>query len=102
MWCERTNAREEASLLLKASAPNIALSALSKFRGGTHRRCQVAAAAPDGRSRTSVGRWRVIKERFDVDLDGVSIGRVLKELGFAHVSPSLQHPRQDPQDGADL
>jgi hypothetical protein len=28
---------------------------------------------------------RVIKERFDVDLDEVSIGRTLKELGFAHV-----------------
>src|SRR6516162_8633068 len=40
---------------------------------------------------------RVIKERFDVDLDEVSIGRVLKELGFAHVSPRPQHPKQDPQ-----
>jgi transposase len=48
-----------------------------------------------------VVRWRcvdlrhIIKERFDVDLDvdldEVSIGRVLKELGFAHVSPRPQH-----------
>jgi hypothetical protein len=50
-----------------------------------------------------VVRWRcvdlrrVIKERFEVDLDEVSIGRVLKELGFAHVSPRLRHPKQDPQ-----
>jgi transposase len=50
-----------------------------------------------------VVRWRcvdlrrVIKERFDVDLDEVSIGRVLKELGFARVSPRPQHPKQDPQ-----
>jgi transposase len=35
---------------------------------------------------------RIIKERFDVDLDEVSIGRVLKELGFAHLSPRPQHP----------
>jgi len=50
-----------------------------------------------------VVRWRcvdlrrIIKERFDVDLDEVSIGRALKELGFAHVSPRPQHPKQDPQ-----
>jgi transposase len=50
-----------------------------------------------------VVRWRcvdlrrVIKQRFDVDLDEVSIGRVLKELDFAHVSPRLRHPKQDPQ-----
>ena len=35
--------------------------------------------------------------RFDVDLDEVSVGRVLKELGFAHVSPRPRHPQQDPQ-----
>lgn len=50
-----------------------------------------------------VVRWRcvdlrrIIKERFDVDLDEVSIGRTLKELGFAHLSPRPQHPKQDPQ-----
>jgi transposase len=59
-------------------------------------------AGPD-RASDGVVRWRcadlrpVIKERFDVDLDEVSIGRVLKELGFAHVSPRPQHPKQDPQ-----
>jgi transposase len=50
-----------------------------------------------------VVRWRcvdlrrIIKERFDVDLDEVSIGRTLKALGFAHISPRPQHPKQDPQ-----
>jgi hypothetical protein len=40
-------------------------------------------------ARDGVVRWRcvdlrrVIKQRFDVDLDEVSIGRTLKELGFA-------------------
>jgi transposase len=33
----------------------------------------------------------------NVDLDEVSIGRTLKELGFAHISPRPQHPKQDPQ-----
>jgi transposase len=51
----------------------------------------------------AVVRWRcvdlrrIIKERFDVDLDEVSIGRVLKQLGLAHVSSRPQHPKQDPK-----
>ena len=63
---------------------------------------RIVEAGPDP-VRDGVVRWRcadlrrVIKERFDVDLDEVSIGRVLKELGFAHVSPRPQHPKQDPQ-----
>src|SRR5215467_631860 len=63
---------------------------------------RIVEAGPDP-ARDGVVRWRcadlrrVIKERFDVDLDEVSIGRVLKELGFAHVSPRPQHPKQDPQ-----
>src|SRR5215467_3214901 len=50
---------------------------------------RIVEAGPDP-VRDGVVRWRcadlkrVIKERFDVDLDEVSIGRVLKELGFAH------------------
>jgi len=55
-----------------------------------------------------VVRWRcvdlrrIIKQRFDVDLDEVSIGRALKELGFAHVSPRPQAPKQNPQATADF
>jgi transposase len=48
-----------------------------------------------------VVRWRcvdlrgVINKRFGVDLDEVSIGRLLKELGFAHVSARPRPPKQD-------
>jgi transposase len=62
----------------------------------------IVEAGPDP-DKDGVVRWRcvdlkrVIKERFDVDLDEVSVGRVLKELGFAHVSPRPRHPEQDPQ-----
>ena len=48
-----------------------------------------------------VVRWRCvdvrgfIQKRFSVDLDEVSIGRLLKELGFAHVSARPRHPQQD-------
>jgi len=48
-----------------------------------------------------VVRWRcvdlrgIIKQRFGVDLGEVSIGRLLKTLGFAHVSARPRHPKQD-------
>jgi transposase len=48
-----------------------------------------------------VVRWRCvdlrgfIQKRLGVDLDEVSIGRLLKELGFAHVSARPRHPQQD-------
>jgi transposase len=38
---------------------------------------------------------RVIEKRFGVDLDQVSIGRLLKELGFAHFSARPRQPKQD-------
>jgi transposase len=50
-----------------------------------------------------VVRWRcvdpkrVIKERFGVDLGEISVGRILKELGFSYVSARPQHPEQSPQ-----
>ena len=50
-----------------------------------------------------VVRWRcvdlkaIIHQRYDVDLDEATVGRLLKELGFAHVSARPQHPRQDPE-----
>ena len=40
---------------------------------------------------------RVLGERFGVDLSEVRLGRVLKELGFSHISARPQHPVQDPQ-----
>jgi transposase len=49
----------------------------------------------------AVVRWRcvdlcgVINKRFGVDLAAVSVGRLLKELGFAHVSARPRHPKQD-------
>src|ERR1700704_4707562 len=63
---------------------------------------QLVETGPDPAT-DGVVRWRcvdlrrIIKERFDVDLDEVSIGRTLKALGFAHISPRPQHPKQDPQ-----
>ena len=38
---------------------------------------------------------RVIKKRWSVDLDEVSVGRILKKLGFSHISARPRHPAQD-------
>jgi transposase len=63
--------------------------------------CRLVEAGPDP-EKDGVVRWRcvdlrrVIKARFGVDLDEVSVGRLLKRRGFAHVSARPRHPAQDP------
>jgi len=48
-------------------------------------------------------RWRcidlvaVVKERFGVECHPATIARILHELGFSHISPRPQHPKQDEQ-----
>ncbi len=48
-------------------------------------------------------RWRridlvhLVRERFDVECHETTIGSLLKELGFSHISPRPQHPKQDVQ-----
>ncbi len=50
-----------------------------------------------------VVRWRcadlatVIKARFGVDYHESSIGKLLRSLGFSHVSARPRHPKQDPE-----
>lgn len=50
-----------------------------------------------------LGRWRradlaaVAKARFDVDCHATTIGRVLRELGFSHISPRPRHPGKNEQ-----
>jgi transposase len=57
-------------------------------------------AGPDA-DKDGVVRWRcvdlkqVIEKRWNIDLDEVSIGRLLKQLGFSHVSARPRHPAQD-------
>ena len=59
-------------------------------------------AGPDP-ERDGVVRWRcvdlqqIIHQRYGIELAENSIGRLLKELGFAHVSARARHPRQDPE-----
>ncbi|MCP3667189.1 MAG: winged helix-turn-helix domain-containing protein [Gammaproteobacteria bacterium] len=40
---------------------------------------------------------RIVKKRFDVECHETTIGSILRELGFSHISPRPQHPKQDIQ-----
>jgi transposase len=63
---------------------------------------QLVEAGPDP-EKDGVARWRcvdlkrVLGERFAVDLSEVSLGRVLKQLGYSHISARPRHPAQDAQ-----
>jgi transposase len=63
---------------------------------------RLVEAGPDP-EKDGVARWRcvdlkrVLGERFAVDLSEVSLGRVLKQLGFSHISARPLHPKQDQQ-----
>lgn len=63
---------------------------------------QLVEAGPDAKM-DGVVRWRcvdlkrVLGQRFGVELSEVSLGRVLKKLGFSHISARPRHPVQDPE-----
>jgi transposase len=62
---------------------------------------QLVEVGPDP-EKDGVVRWRcvdlkhIVRERFGIDLSEVSLGRVLKQLGFSRISARPQHPMQDP------
>jgi transposase len=95
-WVHRFNAKGPDGLInAKAPGPKPKLSAEQK-----EELRKVVEVGPDP-EKDGVVRWRcmdlkqVIKKRWDVDLDEVSIGRLLKGLGFSHVSARPRHPAQD-------
>lgn len=63
---------------------------------------QLVETGPDP-EKDGVVRWRcidlkrVLGQRFGVALSEVSLGRVLKRLGFSHISARPRHPVQDPE-----
>jgi transposase len=63
---------------------------------------RIVEAGPDPTTDVVV-RWRcvdlrrIIMARYMIDLDEVSIGRMLKLAGFSHISARPQHPAQDPE-----
>jgi len=63
---------------------------------------RLVEAGPDP-EKDGVARWRcvdlkrVLGARFGVDLSEVSLGRILRKLGFSHISARPRHPKQDPE-----
>lgn len=60
----------------------------------------IVETGPD-RAVDGVVRWRrvdlqrVVSERFGIDYHERSIGKLLKHLGFSHISARPRHPKQD-------
>jgi transposase len=95
-WVHAFNAQGPAGLInAKAPGPKPKLSSEQRTAFAA-----IVEAGPD-RERDGIVRWRcidlkrVIKERFDVDLDEVSVGRLLRQLGFSHISARPRHPAQE-------
>jgi len=95
-WVHRFN-EEGADGLINAKSPGRPPK-LSKEQMEELRRLVEAGPDPE---KDGVARWRcvdlkrVLGERFGVDLSEVSLGRVLKKLGFSHISARPLHPKQD-------
>jgi transposase len=95
-WVHAYNAKGPNGLSdLAGRPPKLTKAQKAKLR-------PIIVAGPDP-VKDGVVRWRcvdlkrVIKDRFDVDLGEISVGRLLKELGFSYVSARPQHPEQSPQ-----
>jgi transposase len=59
-------------------------------------------AGPDP-AKDEVVRWRCVdlqrlmQQRFGIDLSESSLGRILRQLGFSHISARPRHPKQAPE-----
>ncbi len=95
-WVHRFNALGPDGLMdAWYGGPEPRLSAMQK--------AELAAIVETGPDPATHGvvRWRridlqkVIRERFGVDYHERYVGKLLKELGFSHVSARPRHPAQD-------
>jgi transposase len=95
-WVHRFNEQGAEGLINAKSPgrpPKLSMEQKEELR-------RLVEAGPDP-EKDGVARWRcvdlkrVLGERFSVDLSEVSLGRVLKQLGFSHISARPLHPKQD-------
>ena len=95
-WVHRFNAAGPGGLVDNWTAgpkPRLSEEQRAQF-------AQIVAAGPD-REKDGVVRWRrldlkrVIAERFGVDFHPRYVGKLLKKLGFSHISARPRHPAQD-------
>ena len=95
-WVHRFNGSGPEGLIdnwTEGPKPRLSAAQLAQF-------AQIVEAAPD-REKDGVVRWRridlkrVIAERFGVDFHPRYVGKLLKKLGFSHMSARPRHPAQD-------
>jgi transposase len=95
-WVHRFNAAGPKGLidnLTEGPKPRLSAEQLAQL-------AQIVEAGPN-RERDGVVRWRridlkgVIAERFGVDFHPRYVGKLLKKLGFSHISARPRHPAQD-------
>ena len=95
-WVHRFNASGLEGLVdnwTEGPKPRLSAEQLAQF-------AQIVEAGPD-REKDGVVRWRrldlkrVIAERFGVDFHPRYVGKLLKKLGFSHISARPRHPAQD-------
>ena len=95
-WVHRFNGSGLEGLVdnwTEGPKPRLSAEQLAQF-------AQIVEAGPD-REKDGVVRWRrldlkrVIAERFGVDFHPRYVGKLLKKLGFSHISARPRHPAQD-------
>jgi transposase len=95
-WVHRFNARGPDGLLdgwSKGPEPRLSAAQRAEF-------AELVETGPD-RIVHGVVRWRridlqqVIRERFGVAYHERTVGKLLKTLGFSHISARPRHPKQD-------
>lgn len=97
-WVHRFNEQGPEGLIdRKSTGPKSKLTA-----GQLATLKEIVAAGPDPEI-DGVVRWRcadlvkLVKARFGVAYHESSIGKLLRSLGFSHVSARPRHPRQNPE-----
>ena len=94
-WVHRFNAEGPDGLKdirSKGASPRLSPEQLAAF-------AEIVETGPD-RTKDGVVRWRridlkrVIKERFGVVYHERTIGKILKQIGFSHISARPRHPGQ--------
>src|SRR5664279_2599830 len=94
-WVHRFNAQGPDGLKdirSKGQPPRLSPEQLAAF-------VEIVETGPD-RQKDGVVRWRradlkrVIEERFGVDYHERTVGKILKQIGFSHISARPRHPGQ--------
>ena len=96
-WVHRFNGSGVEGLVdnwTEGPKPRLSAEQLAQF-------AQIVEAGPDREKDGGRKRWRrldlkrVIAERFGVDFHPRYVGKLLKKLGFSHISARPRHPAQD-------